>query len=1362
MTVGTAVHPPADSWVAAVHASESDFTPLGSAVVIDDHRVLTCAHVVSRDGKICDSLWVAFPKADHSAGHRRPVASVVLPDGLVPAQDLAVLVLADAVPAGVASAPLKCPRPGDLIGHRWWAFGFPPGYPAGSSAHGLVGAALALGWVRMDSESRYQVEAGFSGGGLWSPDYQAVIGVVGQANNRGDGQAITLYQADAWLPGERLRLLTEKWSAAEAGELALAEWGWTLEGDPEAVRHWRPRARGVSVDSERGYRFRGRSAALRVINEWLDRRHPDRRALVITGSPGSGKSAVLGRIVTTADSVAALALPQNDYAVRASLGSVACAVHTKGKTALEVAVEIARAASAALPDHTEDFAAVLRTALTERGGRRFNVIIDALDEATTPAQTRIIISKIILPLAETCSDVGAQVVVGTRPRHEDGDLIAAFGESATVVDLDNRQYFSADDLTAYAMATLQLTGDERDGNPYIDNDAANALAHRIAQLSGSNYLVAGLTARVHGLHDEYVADPVALSFTATVDAAMQEYLHRLAPLANTAAEDVLTALAFAEAPGLPLDLWKTAVQALGAGRVGIQQLARFARLSAANFLVEVGGDGQGAVFRLFHQALNDALRHRRSQIAAPYEDERVLVRAFSVIGKRDGWSHAPGYLLRSLAAHASRAGMIDDLLAEDAYLLYADLRRVIPLADRASSTAGRQRARLLRLTSRAIAADPPTRAALFSVTETLEGLGRSYSTSDSLAPYRAKWSTVAPRTERSVLEGHTGWVGTICSFTLGDRTFLASGGRDEVVRTWDPVTGIGHTILEGHTSSVYTLCAFTQDGRTYLASGSDDHTLRIWDPTTGDEHTFSAGHRSGVRAVCAFTQDGRTLLATGGVDQKIRIWDPIAGTEYAVLEGHSGPVTALCAFTQDGHILLASGGDDQTVRIWDPFNGRTVGQSLRGHTGTVAAICAFTQDGRTLLASAGDRTVRIWDPEAGVEHSVLTGHISGVRAVCAFTQDGRTLLASAGDWTVRIWDPEAGVEHSVLTGHTSGVRAVCAFTQGGRTLLASAGFDRTVRIWDPDAEAGSADLTRHSDPVSAMCALVQDDYTLLAGGGFEGAVRILDPVAGTEHAVLNGHTGGVRSMCTFTKDGRILLASGSFDGTVRIWDPVAGIEHAVLDSQTGWVAAVCAFTQDGRTLLASGGKDREVRIWDPATGALCATLKGHEGHVYAVCAFTYHDGRTVIASGGLDETVRIWDPATGVECERLEGHTSGVSAVRAFTDRGRTLLASASFDGTVRIWDPATATSYGILAGHASPVYAVCTFTQDGRTFLASGSDDRTVRIWDLATKTSLLTVPVHHPARAVEHTCGLLIVAVTTGLFAIRLSPISASPQYA
>ena len=74
---------------------------------------------------------------------------------------------------------------------------------------------------------RSLVEQGFSGGGLWSPDYQAVVGLVGKANvggdHRGDGQALTLKAAAAALPTEKLDLLTDSFTLSAGWRGALLD-----------------------------------------------------------------------------------------------------------------------------------------------------------------------------------------------------------------------------------------------------------------------------------------------------------------------------------------------------------------------------------------------------------------------------------------------------------------------------------------------------------------------------------------------------------------------------------------------------------------------------------------------------------------------------------------------------------------------------------------------------------------------------------------------------------------------------------------------------------------------------------------------------------------------------------------------------------------------------------------------------------------------------------------------------------------------------------------------------------------------------------------------------------------------------------
>lgn len=719
--VQSSLRPGVDVWVAAVHAGQADRRPLGSGFLIDARRVLTCAHVVFEGGHQRPDLWVAFPKVQGMGRRRRiRVREVVAPAVEEhDVDDVAALILDEALPEEYA-ARLRRPEVGSLVRRRWWAFGFPDGM-LGNSSDGLVGEELGYGWVRLDTASRYGVKSGYSGAALWSPDYDAVVGMVGQAQGtNGDARAITVRAIDECLPGQKLHLLTG-WSTEAAGESALAAWGWSLAEDVEASRHWRPRSRGVHTDADRGFRFRGRTAALTEVKNWLTGSKFRRQVLVVTGSPGVGKSAVLGRIVTTADPAIVAALPPDDGAVRATERSVACAVHAKGKTALEVAGEITRAASAQLPTAVNDCAPYLRDALEGGGRSGFTLVIDALDEAASPQQTRLIIHHIARPLAESLGHLGVRVVVGSRRRDDEGSLISEFS-TAHVIDLDTPEYFDQHDLTAYALATLQLRGDERHDNPYNTAAIAEPVAERIALLADGNFLVAGLIARAHGMHDQQSVLATALAFTPTVGAALSEYLTLLPCVEGEPATALLTALAYAEAPGIPVELWRTTITALGHRAPTEPHLRAFARSSAANFLVETSTDQRHSpVFRLFHQALNEALLRHRDTAA----DERAITTALLSAGQKKGWARAHAYLLRSLPGHAFRGQAVDELLLDDTFPLYADLRRLIP-ASIASTRAGKSRAHLLRKTPRAVDATPAERVALLSVSETLHSLGSTY------------------------------------------------------------------------------------------------------------------------------------------------------------------------------------------------------------------------------------------------------------------------------------------------------------------------------------------------------------------------------------------------------------------------------------------------------------------------------------------------------------------------------------------------------------------------------------------------------------------------------------------------------------
>jgi WD40 repeat protein len=1328
---------PPDPWTAAIHHSRDDRRPIGAGVVIDHSRVLTCAHVLRYDQRWRDEVWVAFPKAPVPGRERRRVARYRKHEC---ALDLVVLELAEPAPAGVTPARIRCLPPAALTGQDWWTFGFPGHHEAGDEACGTVGPPLSYGQIRLDTTSRRQLESGFSGSGVWLPQYEAVVGLVvaaaaGSAHH-GNGHALTIHHADRELPELDLSALAG-WSVEAADEPALAAWGWTLRTDPEAGRHWVPRGRGVAGADEPGYRFRGRTEALTELVQWLDRPTPDGRVLVITGSPGVGKSAVLGRVVTTADPELRGRLPDHDQAVRASPGSIACAVHAKGKTALDVASEIARAASVALPQAAEQLVPALRQRLAQQR-RRFNLVVDALDEAASPEQARQLVRAVLLPLADSPPELAVQVMVGTRRADDEGDLIGTFEGRTSVIDLDDPAYFAEPDLVAYVATTLQLAGAERAGNPYADPAVAVPVAERIAAIAGRNFLVAGLVAAAHGRYDTEPVDLDKVSYTPTVDAALEAYLAGLAPLGGTPARLALAALAYAEPPGLPLPLWRVGLTALG-GTATEDQLAAFATGPAANFLVETNTGPAVRAYRLFHQALGEALLRGRDEVGSRADDERRLFDAWLAHGHTTGWSAAYTYLLSALPAHARRAGRLDELLTLDRYLLHADVRRLLQVAGGVTTIGGRARVRLLQRTPRAIGAAPAERAAMFSVTDRLDQLGTGFAAT-AAAPYSAQWARTPPRHELAALEGHAAGVLAVCPVPLAGRGLLASAGQDGTVRLWDPTTGQPEQVLTGHTDWVRSICTIDIGGRHLLATASDDHTVRLWDPTTGQSKRVLTGHTDWVRSICTIDIGGRHLLATASDDHTVRLWDPTTGRPERVLGGHPGWVTAVCPITVDGQRLLVAAGYDTMIRFWDPVTGQ-LARALDGRTGWVTAACAVTVDGRELLATAGyDCAVCLWDPATGRALRILTGH---TRPVTGLSTVADLLATTSEDGTVRLWDPATGESASVLEGHTDWVRAACETSVGGRPLLVSAGDDGTVRLWDPSTGQPER-VIEGTGPVAGLGTVAG----VLASTGQDGTVRLWDPQTGHARMSLTGHSAPVTSLCTVPIDGRTLLASASEDWTIRLWDTGTGRLHQTLDGDHAAVTAVCAVPLAGRCLLASASDT--LRLWDPATTQLERVL-GHMRWVTAVCTIPVNE-RQLLASSDEDGVVRLWDPATGTLERELRCHHAATTALCAVPVGGRHLLASASDDHTVLLWEPESGDRVRALHGHNGPVTGLCVVPDGNDHLLASTSHDRTVSLWEPATGAVRRTIPVYHRALACCYVSGTLGIGMDTGILAIRL----------
>jgi WD40 repeat protein len=535
-----------------------------------------------------------------------------------------------------------------------------------------------------------------------------------------------------------------------------------------------------------------------------------------------------------------------------------------------------------------------------------------------------------------------------------------------------------------------------------------------------------------------------------------------------------------------------------------------------------------------------------------------------------------------------------------------------------------------------------------------------------------------------VLAGHQGLVMAVAVLPDGR---VVSGSTDATLRVWDVESGQALVTLAGHQGFILAV-AVLSDGR--VVSGSADKTLRVWDVESGQVRATLAGHQGGVRAVVALP-DGRVV--SGSADKTLHVWDVESEQILATLTGHDDCVRAL-AVLPDGRVV--SGCSDRALRVWDVESGKARA-TLEEHQGGVRAV-AVLPDMRVVSGSA-DKTLRVWDIESGKARATLAGHQGGVLVV-AVLPDGRVVSGST-DATLRVWDIESGQTAATLTGHQDWVRAIAVLPDG---RVVSGSDDRTLRVWDVESGPAFTTLAGHQAGVEAIAVLPGGR---VVSGSADKTLRVWDVESGQTLAALAGHQSRVRVVAALP-GGRIV--SGSADKTLRVWDVESGQTLAALVGHQGWVMVV-AVLPDGRVI--SGSDDKTLRVWDVESGQTLTTLAGHQGSVEAIAVLS--DGRVI--SGSVDGTLRVWDVESGQCLATLTGHQGWVLVVAVLPD-GRVI--SGSDDKTLRIWDVESGQCLATLAGHHGWVMAVAALP-DGR--VVSGSSDRTLRVWDVASRQLLAIV---------------------------------------
>jgi hypothetical protein len=719
-----------------------------------------------------------------------------------------------------------------------------------------------------------------------------------------------------------------------------------------------------------GAHFAGRRAQLRKLAGWLDD-ETSHGLTVVTGSPGVGKSALLGAVVCSAHPRLVEVVPQVRTRLQAqdpdgcpSIVPHIAAVHARQRRLTEVIASIADQLRLSEPARGWNAGAII-DAISKLDARPV-IVLDALDEAVDSTS---IAQHLLLKLARARYEdkhplMGRPIcwlLVGMRPWSNVRDLYDQAARHNGLIDLD-----------AVSSAELQA-----DLTAHLAGKFADLPAYRLR------------TARA--VRDKLASVVAARLIQETAGAPFGAFL-----------------VAHAQGDGMPLEVAAVLVPHFHTEDVeDLQKLADECRFYTRT---TIDSDGT-SLHRLFHQGLADYLcglseptssqgRCRDASAIIELLLSSGLVGHDAVTGSRS-WATATPYLLRHVLSHAAAAdGEFVNMLLEDTdFLIHADPDQVLPYV--LGGTPGGMTSVYADAFAGRRPRTPEARRFLLTMTVAQGGdatVMRSLRTTvgkESWQPYR-----VAPLPPN----------GTVRSLatTVQDGDLVALiADIDNCVALWQ-VDGTRRRPrpLQRRSDTVRALASTHIDGRCVVVSGGFAGRIDLWnlEPTAEPDRVISVPAPV-AKLACAQVGDHHVVVA-GGADGSIHIRRLDSGAPIAfVTRAHTGPVTAVTCTTLAGEAVAMSAGRDGLVRTWHLDSGLPFASPLDNGAPVGALACA-TSGSHPVVVGGLDGTVRFWN--IGDRSSVLgEAHARAVRA-SACTDFGGIAVAITGsdDGDVRVWDVE--------------------------------------------------------------------------------------------------------------------------------------------------------------------------------------------------------------------------------------------------------------------------------------------------------------------------------------------------------------------
>ncbi|THD76266.1 hypothetical protein E7681_00015 [Thalassobius vesicularis] len=325
------------------------------------------------------------------------------------------------------------------------------------------------------------------------------------------------------------------------------------------------------------------------------------------------------------------------------------------------------------------------------------------------------------------------------------------------------------------------------------------------------------------------------------------------------------------------------------------------------------------------------------------------------------------------------------------------------------------------------------------------------------------------------------------------------------------------------------------------------------------------------------------------------------------------------------------------------------------------------------------------------------GHRAVIRDVDV-SADGAVIVSASDDKTVRVWDWQAGISTAVLRGQigpgSEGLVNAVALSVDG-THVAVAGYfganlasDQAfgdVRIFDLRSGAVVNVLKGHQYVAEALAYdPVRDELSVSGQGGQ--VLRWRAPFSDTPEALATLDTEALRVSELGYAGTRLIAAT--YDYGLRIWDTGTGEAITPPDAEALWDFPLIALavSPDGARFALADDQGR-VTLRDAATGTVLADLPPRPFRVDAMTlagdVLTLSCGYRCAGAHGTE----VWDVATGQMLGEYTAQETGVHASALLPDG--VVLTAGGRRNSLHLWRADTRSAVRVMGGIGAPVASV-------------------------------------------------------------------------